>query len=107
MRKDITKPETKTVETCIGREVICDICGERLGRNLFDKRRGKAYDYFRVTTGHHDWGNDSIDSIEHRDVCTKCLYTMFNEYLIHTKGENNSNYIDIEHEFDVNTDEEE
>ena len=54
----------------------CDICGKplepvypsKLPSHISDK---DIYDYYRITTHHHDWGNDSIDSYEYTDCC--CL----------------------------------
>jgi hypothetical protein len=51
---------------------LCDICGEVV-------KIGYGYD---VTTGHHDWGNDSVDSVETFDICSDgCLQKKFEEYL--------------------------
>ena len=39
-------------------------------------------DYWELTTGHHDWGRDSIDSIENFDICSEaCLREKFDEYV--------------------------
>lgn len=37
--------------------------------------------YYEVTTSHNRWGNDSIDSIERLDLCSRwCLEANFNSY---------------------------
>lgn len=49
--------------------------------------------YFEVTTGHHDWGNDSCDSIEHKDICPDCIGKVSLDYLTSASG---TQYIEIE-----------
>lgn len=71
----MNKIEYKTVK--IKKDVIveklCDICGATIP----DRST-----YFMVTTGHHDWGNDSHESIEQFDCCsTDCLNRKFLEYV--------------------------
>ena len=51
--------------------VICDTCNKEIKEGL----------YFEVTTGHHRWGNDSVESIEEFDYCSKdCLDVAYDEY---------------------------
>ena len=63
--------ERKTIQ----REVVerkCDICGK-----LIDPSN-----WFRIITSHHDWGNDSIESVESRDSCSAaCTNEFSNEYI--------------------------
>ena len=52
----------------------CDICGKTLMPVDKDKlpshyKDRDIYDYYRITTHHHDWGNDSIESYEYFDCC--------------------------------------
>ena len=50
-----------------------------------------------VTTGHRDWGHDSCDSIEHYDICPRCINKFVADYL----GNENASlsaYIEIETE---------
>ena len=49
--------------------------------------------YFRVLTGHHDWGNDSHESMKFHDICTGCITKYVVTYLDRAKG---SEYIEIE-----------
>lgn len=82
----------KTEEIEIG--IKCDVCK----RAIENKQQ-----YWRVTTGHHDWGNDSIESIEHIDVCSaQCMVSIVNDYINrsdrNSKNGRNSEYIDIERE---------
>lgn len=37
--------------------------------------------YFEVTTGHRDWGNDSCESVETRDICRECVVDFIKKYL--------------------------
>lgn len=71
--------------------IICDVCGKRLD---------VGESYLDVTTGHHDWGNDSCDSIDRRQICGDCLDKVIEEYKEHAlnSGRYNTNYIEIEHE---------
>lgn len=56
-------------------------------------------EHYSVQTGHHDWGGDSIDSIEYEHVCSaECMKNKINEYIEMTEGSCNSRYIEIEHE---------
>lgn len=53
-------------------KVKCDICGKEL---IAKDKSWNDYSsrYYEVTTGHHDWGNDSVDSVKTKDVCPDCL----------------------------------
>lgn len=67
--------------------IECDICHKSI--EVGDR-------YFSVCTGHYDWGNDSIDSIEHLDVCSgECLTHVFEDYQDTAKGDN-TQYLRIE-----------
>lgn len=81
MDKTIKQRVLKTEDVAIKK--FCDVCGEEIKAhepsliwNRVDPR-GRPWHtvkYLSVTTGHHDWGNDSIDSVETHDVCsTECL----------------------------------
>ena len=64
--------------------IKCDICHNEL-RVPYSKdgQCTRPYpQYFKVTTGHNDWGNDSIESYEYFDVCSsECLRKKFEEYV--------------------------
>ena len=51
-------------------EVRCDICNGPIPLMTYGDKQSK---YFRVMTGHYDWGNDSYESIEYYAVCPGCL----------------------------------
>lgn len=71
--------------------VKCDICGKVIpvGRYPFDEHK-----YYDVMTGHRDWGNDSCESIEHRDICPDCLVGFVEDY--YKDNEYSSAYVEIE-----------
>lgn len=73
--------------------IICDVCG----KYLYPRTK-----YYEVQTGHHAWGNDSIDSIKNRDICSDCLPDFVADYIRHHKN-NSSDYIDIEAEVLTNS----
>ena len=52
--------------------VNCDTCKEQI-----EVQKG----YYSVTTSHHLWGNDSIDSVEHHDFCSmECMVPHLKRY---------------------------
>jgi len=52
--------------------ISCDVCGGKIDKDFF----------YQITTGHEDWGNDSVESIEERDVCSdECLRAELEAYL--------------------------
>jgi len=77
--------------------IECDICS-RIIQADGDYRTVEKRRYFRVTTGHHDWGNDSCESIEHRDICPECINKFVAEYLGESDGRD-TKYIDIETDY--------
>lgn len=84
-----TKTYTKTEEVMVSEKRYCDVCIKEItGPHWF------------VTTGHHDWGNDSVDSIEYKDACSiDCLNDIFGKYceISGRKHHANTNYIEVEH----------
>ena len=67
------KTHTVTERVCVKETMYCDICN-----SIIDDDNN----YWELTTGHHDWGNDSCDSIEHFDICSEaCLRKKFDEYI--------------------------
>ena len=73
--------------------IRCDVCDNIIhaGKYCTDEN-----EYYRVMTGHHDWGNDSCESIEHLDICPRCIDKFVTDYL---KNEDyDSAYIDINRE---------
>lgn len=70
--------------------IQCDICNKHI---LPDDRRKNTNMYFKITTGHYDWGNDSVESIETQDVCCDCAPKFISEYLSKCKS---TEYMNIE-----------
>ena len=67
------KTHTVTEKVCVKETMYCDICNGVIDNNA---------EYWELTTGHHDWGNDSVDSIKYFDVCSEvCLRKKFDEYV--------------------------
>lgn len=78
--------ETITKESVVT-EIICDKCKKTIAKD----RKAVWDTHFQVTTSHHRWGNDSIDSIEHYDFCSlECLSADMNEY--YTNGRDTEEY---------------
>lgn len=81
MINKITKKVVKEVEQIVSEEFVCDVCGKR-GNYKSSSGKYEKITYYRITTGHYDWGNDSCDSIEHKDACcTDCLLKILSEWL--------------------------
>ena len=83
------KTHTVTERVCVKETMHCDVCN-----GIIDDKGG----YWEVTTGHHDWGNDSMDSIENFDVCSEvCLREIFDKYIRDSAANNwNTKYFDVE-----------
>jgi hypothetical protein len=74
--------KTITQRVCVKSTVHCDVCDCAI-----DDNNG----YWELTTGHHDWGNDSVESIKHFDLCSEsCLRKKFDEY-VKESGEDDCN----------------
>lgn len=81
-----------TERVLIGETMYCDICGKEIKKDT---------GYWNVTTGHHDWGNDSHESIEHFDVCSdSCLLMKFSGYINASyRDDFNTKYIEVEKDY--------
>lgn len=93
-----TKQETTkvVVESVItGRK--CDICGKDILPIKIDAFY--QYNYFLITTHHHDWGRDSIDSYKYYDACSpECVMAFTNKYIQNSYDEIiNSKEIEVKH----------
>ena len=83
MVKEIKETKEVIQETVVDEELYCDFCGKLIG-----KRSDKKYSYYyELFTGHHEWGNDSVDSFEHQDCCEECITDQFVKYLSETVNE--------------------
>ena len=96
----MVKQKTKYIITC-----KCDKCGKVIFKHYGDefvelaKNVGinKRVSFYQVTTGHNDWGNDSVDSITHMEICPSCLVNEYSDYVDRSSKGINSEYIEIEH----------
>lgn len=86
----------KTAYELVG--VKCDVCGRIIKPPPVGYEWMKdKYKYYSVTTGHHDWGNDSCDSIEDYEICPNCINKFVADYLGNEHA-SRSAYIEIETE---------
>ena len=85
-KKKVTKYLERVVKT------KCDICQKEIP-NFDETRDLRKSRYFEVTTGHHLWGNDSIDSIRDYNICPDCIQKFIKNYIENVE---NTYYIDIE-----------
>ena len=95
----MVKQETEYINTC-----KCDRCGKVIFKHCgedfrvqFQGIRTFPVSFYTVTTGHNDWGNDSVDSINHMDICPSCLVNEYSDYVDRASKGNNSEYIHIDH----------
>jgi hypothetical protein len=71
--------------------IVCDKCK----KEIYDIRKGESATWFRVTTGHYDWEEDSADSIEYADYCSpECLRLGLEDY-IEGSEDSNTAYMEI------------
>lgn len=90
-RKYEVKTHTVTEKVCVEEQRVCDICGVEMEL----KSR-----HWVLTTSHSDWGNDSIDSYEHFDVCSEdCLRKKFDEYVKESNNPHNTMRFAVERTF--------
>lgn len=98
-----TKVEKKAVyqDVIVSEERRCDRCGRHLWHHTKDGHKkpglGSA-EYYNIVTVHHDWGRDSIESVETYDVCIRCAKKMFEEYIEDSYDKTNSLYFECSHE---------
>jgi hypothetical protein len=88
MEKTVTKEKTVTMQVPAYTQLTCDVCG-KLIYIIKDKNYiyHKGY-YWEVAVGHHDWGNDSVDSYEYPDICSnECVKKFVDEYISKSNGE--------------------
>ena len=83
-----TKTHMVTEKVLVKETIYCDVCGKEI----------KTHEsYWSLTTHHNDWGNDSCDSYEYYDVCSKeCMRKKFEEYLKDSDNKHNTMCFDVE-----------
>ena len=105
--------EKRTVEQeiVVGAACTCDACKKMIYKKRYynDKcvlnGKHERVQYYKVTTGHYDWGNDSVDSIENYTICSpECLNSVMNEYYYRSfeQGFTNTEWIEIQHDYGMN-----
>lgn len=81
MIKRITKKVFKEVMEVESEVIVCNICGKEIN---YDEKSltGPVGRYYQIKTGHHDWGNDSCESVEYTDACCdECLSKFTQKWL--------------------------
>lgn len=97
MVKEVVKSDYCIKEVIVKKELYCDICGKLINSHDYEnKEYNPPVGYYELTTGNNDWGNDSIDSIEQKDICSlECLTKEFNEYARRTDNIHCSEYFEV------------
>lgn len=98
MTREIKENRVEEIEVVIGKQCFCDVCGKLIKKTSEKKVEYCIGDYWTLTTGHHDWGLDSVDSIEEFDLCSRdCIQKKLDEYLKDCSG---TDYFELSHEDD-------
>lgn len=82
----------------------CDVCKRLIyKRSIKDKSKNKnMVSFWKLTTGHNDWGNDSCESVECFALCSEeCAKVKFVEYLEDSAEGENTMYFAIVRESDL------
>ena len=74
--------------------IRCDKCEKKIVP--CDMYKSNKCDYIRVHTWHNDWGNDSIESHEYKDLCKECAKEFVADYITHCSG---SEELELQHEY--------
>ena len=67
--------------------IRCDKCKKKIEKGV----------YYEVKTGHNEWGAESVESIEYKQICTDCIKNFTMDYIEENKTRG-SDYIEIEKE---------
>ena len=98
MIKRITEKRLVEQEVTVGGLCICDICGKTIYK-INDNKRTRYDEYWHLITGHNDWGNDSCESVETLDLCSKeCCIKALDNYLYEYSGPRSTGYFELRHE---------
>ncbi len=77
--REVVKKSTRKVEY-----IRCDKCKKKIMPSKYNLE--KESNYIHVHTWHYDWGNDSIESHEHKDYCRDCAKQVVLEYVSNISG---------------------
>ena len=81
--KNYDKMKVEKIEEVLT-SVTCDVCSEEI-------KDGKTF--YSVIRGHKDWGNDSHEATEFKDICSDdCLKEEINDYI---SQDSDTKYIEI------------
>lgn len=77
-RKEVTTTKYEYVPV----KGICDGCGKEFATRKYEcYSSDEDYDYYRIVTNHHNWGNDSCESYEAKDFCCiDCAMKFIRDY---------------------------
>ena len=87
----VTSTAYKITKTVVGIE--CDVCNKVIPTKQYYEDASK---YYEITTGHHDWGAESIESREAVDVCPECVAKYISDYL---KDASTTGYLELRTEY--------
>ena len=59
--------------------VRCDVCKRIIPAGKWNREEPSKY--FFVSTSHQLWGNDSIDSLDMKDICPECINKFMTDYI--------------------------
>ena len=104
MEKEIFEEKKIVMKNAlVKKEIYCDVCKTLIRVKTYEsegnivKNELMTDRHFKVMTGHNDWGNDSIDSIKHKDICSKeCLAEVFMNYIEEDIDGSRTAYIEVE-----------
>ena len=75
---------------------VCDVCEKDIKINEVSAwDNSNIYKGFEVKVGHHDWGNDSVESIEYRHICEECLTKDVENYFKDKENWTTTKYYEI------------
>lgn len=82
MERKIKVQRMVKTDVTVGFERTCDVCGKLILKKNENKTTYCSGKQWKLTTGHNDWGNDSCDSIEYKDICSaECLEKELQKYV--------------------------
>lgn len=89
--KKETREVTKNFE--VGSNLFCDCCKKQIGTYKQSNGYLSPIKYIHINCGHNDWGNDSVNSVESADFCSKeCMLEHLNEFLHYNDGSRTAYY---------------
>ena len=85
---------TLTESVVVGK--TCDVCSKDIPPTSREFPR-TMHPYYRISTHHNDWGNDSVDSYEYFHACSPACAMKFTEEYLKDFDKQHSRCIEIEH----------